>query len=567
MKFLTQLRFKFFWETFKPGSRLNQISSFINLPVFFIAASMFFTEACKNDFPKESVVSLQTLLMEMTDRDTLTRYPGSEFTLLQSSSWDRAELNRKDSASWFANKDYDNYERIDTNNGYKEYVILDAKGPGAITRWWLPQEQTLSNRIVRVYLDDNPKPVIEENYENFINGNSFVKWPFAFTSSDEKDAKNQIGLPPGFKQMGADFYFPIPFSKACRVTLDVRAFYFAIDYRIYKTGTPVVSFSKEEFNALKSLVDSTGNKLLSGNTFPASSYEKDSVIAEGRDLEMDLPAGTHAIDQIELKINSAKDKQMNRTAVLEVIVDGKQTVWAPVSEFFGGGVYATPVKNFNTQVTPDGQMISYWLMPYRENAKLVLRNFGVTPVTASLKVGVSDYNWNDRSMYFHASWHEQAPLPTPPAIDWNYIEIKGKGKYVGDVLTVQSFPKGWWGEGDEKIYIDNDTFPAHLGTGTEDYYGYAWGIANYFNSPFISMPNRDARGKADWSGYNTVERMRQLDAIPFDTSLKVDMEAMNLQHGVTYSVACFWYGMPTATDNIKPDEQTIVRRLPDIVLP
>jgi hypothetical protein len=44
-------------------------------------------------------------------------------------------------------------------------------------------------------------------------------------------------------------------------------------------------------------------------------------------------------------------------------------------------------------------------------------------------------------MYFHASWHEESPLNTPPAKDWNYIEIEGKGRYVGDVLTVHSIPK------------------------------------------------------------------------------------------------------------------------------
>jgi len=53
-----------------------------------------------------------------------------------------------------------------------------------------------------------------------------------------------------------------------------------------------------------------------------------------------------------LKINSKNNKQMNRAVVLEVIADGKQTVWSPVSEFFGGGVYARPVKIFKLEVTP-----------------------------------------------------------------------------------------------------------------------------------------------------------------------------------------------------------------------
>jgi len=49
---------------------------------------------------------------------------------------------------------------------------------------------------------------------------------------------------------------------------------------------------------------------------------------------------------------------------------------------------------------------------------------------------------------------------------------------VGDQVTVLNPDDGWWGEGDEKIYIDEDRdkkFPSHFGAGTEDFYGWAGG--------------------------------------------------------------------------------------------
>ena len=254
---------------------------------------------------------------------------------------------------------------------------------------------------------------------------------------------------------------------------------------------------------------------------------------------------------------------MNRATVLEVIADGKETVWSPVSEFFGGGVYARPVKNSKLEVRPDGWMVSNWSMPYKTSAKIIIRNYGTEPVKAELKASVNKYDWDANSMYFHANWHEEAPLNAPPFKDWNYVEISGKGRYVGDILTVYSVPHNWWGEGDEKIYINGESFPSQIGTGLEDYYGYAWGIANYFNSPFISAAERDARGKDNWSGYNTMGKMRLLDDIPFDTSLKVDIEAWIVKAGVSYSVTSFWYGEPGATSNIKPDENAVTRKLPD----
>jgi hypothetical protein len=363
--------------------------------------------------------------------------------------------------------------------------------------------------------------------------------------------------------MGADLYLPIPFSKACRVTLDDSVFYYAIDYRIYPEETKVKSFSKNEITANAALIDSIGKELQAANLSTNLVRQKTGTILKDQQMEIDLPGGEHAINDIHIKINSRNNKQMNRAAVLQIKVDGKQTVWAPVAEFFGTGVYAGVVKNANIKMTSDGWMISNWIMPYKNSAEIILKNYGTEPILAKLKVDVENYKWNNRSMYFNAGWHEEAPLNTPPPKDWNYAEITGKGKYVGSVLTVHSISKTWWGEGDEKIYIDGESFPSQLGTGLEDYYGFAWGMANYFNSPFISMASRDARGKDDWSGYTTAARMRLLDNIPFTNSFKLDIEALNVYPDVSFSVCVFWYGMPNGRSNITPDEKTILRKLPD----
>jgi Protein of unknown function (DUF2961) len=533
----------------------------IGLILFF-----FFFSGCKQNTQNASmgpVINLDTLLHEMVNRETLTRYPDPGFQDFQASSWDRAELNKNDRDSWFGNKDYNFFIRKETHGSQTEYVIMDAKGPGAITRWWIPQVEFIRKRILRVYIDGDPKPVIEERYENFINGSSFVKWPFAFTSSDEKDAKYQLSLAVGARQVGANLYLPIPFSDSCKVTLDEIPFYYSIDYRIYDSGTVVKSFSKEIFDSASAAIKEAGEALFSAQAASPNALKKQASLAQNQQIEIDLPNGAKAVDEIQVKMNSKEKKQLNRAAVVEIFFDDSLTVWAPVAEFFGGGPYARPVKNRNIEVDSSGLMIAHWIMPYQKKARVILKNFGSATIDASLEVSVRDYQWTANSMYFHSDWHEEAPLDAPPFKDWNYIEINGKGIYVGDVLTIQSVPKTWWGEGDEKIYIDGESFPSHLGTGTEDYYGYAWGLANYFNSPFISMPDRDARGKADWSGYNSPCRMRLLDDIAFKRSLKVDMEAWIVKAPVSFSVCCFWYGMPAAYANIHPDEKTILRKLED----
>jgi hypothetical protein len=166
-------------------------------------------------------------------------------------------------------------------------------------------------------------------------------------------------------------------------------------------------------------------------------------------------------------------------------------------------------------------------MPYQEAGRLALKNIGTKPVTVRLAAATRSWTWNSRSMYFHATWHCQLDLKTRPMSDWNYVTIHGQGIYVGDTLTVFSPVKAWYGEGDERIFVDGETTTSQIGTGTEDYYGYAWGMPDFFDSPFISTPRRDFTSRDDWRGYTTTSRLRLLDGIPFRTSIRHDMEIWN----------------------------------------
>ncbi|TSA32498.1 MAG: DUF2961 domain-containing protein [Porphyromonadaceae bacterium] len=506
-------------------------------------------------------VTFTSLLTEMTDRESITKFP--DYTLKQLSSWDRTQTGPEDPKTWFNNIDYGYYIRKEINNGRDEYVIMDENGPGCIVRWEMPLENTYKTRTVRFYIDGMEKPVIEENCHNLMSGKSFVKEPFAFISSDERDSSWQYGLPVGHpKQMGANFYLPIPFSKSCKITLDDNPFYYIIGYRFYNPGIKVESFSLKGYNSAHETIARTAKKLTEHETFTYT-IERKQTIQPGEALKLDLPAGSNAVRSIQIRYDSEPDKQTLRSSVLQFFFDNVETVWCPVSEFFGGGVYLRTVRNWASMVTENGVLQSNWVMPYQQSAFIQLRNHGSRPITVEMKIAASPYTWEANSMYFHSSWHEDAPINTSTPIDWNYIKIGGKGVYTGDVLTVHAFSKGWWGEGDEKIYLDNETFPSQLGTGLEDYYGYSWGMAHQFSSPFISVPMRDARGKADWSGYTTVSRIRLLDGIPFNSALNVNVEAWLHDSTVSYSNATYWYARPDATSNRKSEENSVKRLLPD----
>ena len=499
----------------------------------------------------------------MTDRESITRFPA--FSLKQISSWDRTQTGSEDPKTWFNNADYGYYIRKEINHGRDEYVIMDENGPGCIVRWWIPLENTYKNRTVRIYFDGSATPAIEGNYHDLISGKSLFKEPFAFISSDERDSTCQYSLPVGHpKQMGADLYFPIPFSKRCKITLDDNPFYYAVNYRKYVEGIKIESFSLNGYANASATVSQTAKKL---SELEVLNYNLDrkQTIQPGEVLKLDLPSGNNAVRAIQLKFDSQPNKQMLRSTVLNLFFDNKETGWCPVSEFFGGGVYLRPVKNWTSIVNDNGVLQSDWVMPYQKSAHIQLQNCGSVPISVNLRISTTPYTWGASSMYFHTSWHEEAPIKTSTPIDWNYIKIEGKGVYAGDVLTIHAFSKGWWGEGDEKIYLDNENFPSQLGTGLEDYYGYAWGMAHQFSSPFISVPLRDARGKADWSGYTTVSRIRLLDGIPFNKALNVNVEAWLRDSTVSYSNATFWYALRDATSNRGKEESSLKRQLPEYI--
>ena len=173
-------------------------------------------------------------------------------------------------------------------------------------------------------------------------------------------------------------------------------------------------------------------------------------------------------------------------------------------------------------------------------------------------------------MYFHTNWWTDKPSPPRPVWDMNFIEVKGRGIHVGDTLVVLNPLWSWWGEGDEKIHVDEDIerrFPSHWGTGSEDYYGWAGGEVptrkDEFSAPFVANvrvggQTRDwPAGKEPYThGYNICSRTRSLDATPFARRFKFDMEAFNMigtpDAFLQYALVTHWYGAPGATHNRPP---------------
>jgi Protein of unknown function (DUF2961) len=500
-------------------------------------------------------VNLSSLLREMRSPDAVARMPDPAYECLQASSYNRASTHRNQpdqtATGWFADSDGTGFIRTEQIGGRTEWVVMEHAGPGCITRIWTPYfYYDLNNHTgpnIRVYLDGSDTPLIDESLIRLVRG--------------EGSLSKALAMPTA---RAGDSYVPIPFAKACKVTLTDRPFYYCINYRAYAPGTKVDSLSSEFPKTAAAPIRATARVLTNAPVAGAVSRPRRSgvPIAPGGQLTQRLPRGPQSVRQITLRMpDAAEHPETLRSTVLSLTFDHGETVWAPVGDFFSSADAIHPFQTFQRTVLADGTFICRWVMPYRKTAVLRVLNLGANPVVVTAAVDTDAWDWDDRSMHFHARWRPDELIPGSPFQDWNFVDINGEGVYVGDSWTVLNPQAGWWGEGDEKIYVDDawaKGFPTHFGTGSEDYYGWAGGVnptrADEFSTPFLANV-RVGGLNADTQGYNICTRSRALDAIPFHRRLVFDMEAsfgVDIRHPwdlLGYSVVTYWYARPGATDN------------------
>lgn len=495
---------------------------------------------------KETItVSIESLLNEMIDRDQLARFPSSNYRCLQASSYNRESVS-PDLPGWFADSDGVSCIRTEKINGKTEWVLMEDDGPGCITHVWAVcfyygLNDTIGANI-KFYLDGATEPVINTNFFQLVKGNDFIPSPFA-------DETTRAG----------NLYFPIPYAKSCKITMDRKVFYNIINYRKYPQGTPVKTFTITDFNNVKKLYNKVGEELLTCSPAKGIDIEKGKIIHKRKELIIHLPEGSNAVRQIEIKIKNKENiANLLRNVVLVGEFDQKETVWVPVGDFFSNVGKQRAYKMWERSVNEDGTMICRWVMPYKSSGKISLVNLGETDAEVNLKVTTTKWEWDASSMHFYATWRMDEPHSTFPIFDWNFLEAEGKGVIVGDMMCVLNPAQGWWGEGDEKIYVDDDlkrNFPSHFGTGTEDYYGWAGGVVptpdDEFSKPFLG---NIIVGENNSEGYNVCTRTRVLDAIPFGQKIKFDVEASCGSYRtkwfmLQYTQVTFWYAIPGVKHN------------------
>lgn len=524
------------------------------ITLFIFASALFLFNSCTKK------ITIESLLEEMTDRDCLTYSVDGKYQLKQASSYNRESVS-SDKEGWYANYDMSHFVRVERNNNRREFVLLDQDGPGAIVRWWMTFWRA-ENGILRVYLDKDSIPEIEGSPLKVVSGQILAEAPFSESVPHEAPENER----------GHNLYLPIPYSGHCKITYecdslvakDGRFFpdvFYNICYRKYEAGTKMETFSMERLRQIKPALDRAKEKLLADFSSNGTLRPFNQEVLPGDSIAFAIEEKGKAISWLSLNIMSPRREQALRSTVLSATFDTHQTVWVPAGEFFGTGYKLYPHKTWVNSTEKEGLMASAWKMPFQKKCRLVYINYGKDTIRLKGELTLSDYQWKPNSMYFGACWHEYHHIKTRPDdglfFDVNYIDIKGKGLYIGDQVTLFNMANTWWGEGDEKIFVDGEKFPSSFGTGSEDYYGYAFAHPEPFSHPFISEPT----GAGNFTPEMTVNmRHRSLDAIPFNTSISANIEMWHWASTcINYAMTSYFYIRPPYEKNIQPDIESVQR--------
>ncbi|GAI06579.1 unnamed protein product, partial [marine sediment metagenome] len=229
--------------------------------------------------------------------------------------------------------------------------------------------QGASEGTLRIYIDNGEEPVITDSVLKILSGGLLAGEPLSASVSPETE----------YQRRGHNLYLPLPYAEHCKITYECDAIeidgdkrrpsiYYNINYRTYAKGTEVESFSTKVLTVAKPLLEKTCKTLLRPDFTDekAEIHSGSQILKPGDYLTFELKGKNKAIRKISVKLIAENINQALRSTVLSTSFDGNQTIWAPVGEFFGTGYQLFPSKTWYSEVSVDGQMTAWWVMPYQD---------------------------------------------------------------------------------------------------------------------------------------------------------------------------------------------------------
>jgi len=343
---------------------------------------------------------------------------------------------------------------------------------------------------------------------------------------------------------------------------------------------PLNMNAQSALEKLTTIKEGVKTKRISSYDRSGGNNDRFENIAPGETRVLAEIQGAGTINHIWITI-SPEAPELNRSdIILRMYWNGNEfpSVESPIGPFFGQGWDETyPWTSLPLAASPvkGNALVSYFQMPFASGARIEIEN------QADVNIGAFyfyiDYMQQETQApnlaYFHAWYNQQTTEAAPegenewgllssetgknPLGERNYqiVNTRGKGHFVGVNYYVNSPTPVWYGEGDDMFYIDGAEKPTLHGTGTEDYFNSSWCPNEKYVHPYFGY----ARTPEDigWLGRTHCYRFHIDDPIFFDTSLRFTIEhGHNNYLTLEMASVAYWYlDKPTRLEPIPGKEE------------
>jgi len=266
-----------------------------------------------------------------------------------------------------------------------------------------------------------------------------------------------------------------------------------------------------------------------------------------------------------------------RQVVLRMFWDGqsKPCVEAPIGDLFGVA-YSTPVHLHSLAMTINPGSANwggygwscglncYFPMPFADGARIEITNESDRPFG---ELGGFWYHFAYEGhtaasaipdSRFHAQFRQATPTPVAAdkpknkplwdgknlseADNYHILEASGRGHLVGFHLQIENLGGGWYGEGDDMLFVDQapgEWPPRFHGTGTEEIFGGGASPSTPYSGPYTGFHLVES---PDYSRRTAMYRWYLHDPVRFERSLRFSIEhghANNFEND--YASVAYWY--------------------------
>lgn len=280
-----------------------------------------------------------------------------------------------------------------------------------------------------------------------------------------------------------------------------------------------------------------------------------------------------------------------RDAIIRCYWEGETepSVEVPLGDFFGLSharirEHSSQMITVNPGYGGSHGLNCYLPMPFADHARITLEHRGEAPLGGLLEAlwFHVDYELYDEqlpadALRLHVRYHQERPteaIGDEPNVTLhdavnldgkhNYVALdtRGRGQMVGLHLEINNIAGGWYGEGDDMVFVDDDHGwpPAIHGTGTEEIFGGGACPSIEYAGPYtgfhlIEAPNYD--------GLVGMYRWYLHDPIRFQRSLRWTLEHGHANNFANeYASVAYWYQDPiTSAGQDLPSRQDLLPAL------